>query len=355
LSSLSKNVAFSCASIKVPVVDVKPFLMEAPSQAECKQVAEALHKYGCLIIKDPRVNQAENDRFLDLMEKYFNKRAQEYYQKQNAPDIHPEWSYQVGATPEFKEKAKDHSGHFGEYTAENKPITPNPVPYDAKWRYFWDISTDDSIKKRYPNVVPEDFPEFEEVMSSWGRHMIDGCYTVAQMAAIGLGLDRNIFTQMMNGGEHKLAPTGSDLSRYQPPTTFAGYHYDFNFLTIHGKSRYPGLFAWLRTGEKFSVSVPEGHLLLQAGKQFEYVTGGYINCGFHEVIYTDKVAELKEKAIKEGRIPWRISSTLFSHLRLDVVMQPIDKFATKEAKEKYPPITVADHTAQELKDIMLGQ
>lgn len=23
---------------------------------------------------------------------------------------------------------------------------------------------------------------------------------------------------------------------------------DFNFLTIHGKSRFPGLFAWLRTG-----------------------------------------------------------------------------------------------------------
>lgn len=53
---------------------------------------------------------------------------------------------------------------------------------------------------------------------------------------------------MMNGGEHKLAPTGSDLTRYDTNTIFAGYHYDFNFLTIHGKSRYPGLFAWLRTG-----------------------------------------------------------------------------------------------------------
>ena len=80
------------------------------------------------------------------------------------------------------------------------PTTPTPAPYDAKWRYFWDISTDDSIKKRYPNVVPDDFPEFKEVMSSWGKHMIDGCYTVAQMAAVGLGLDRNTFSQMLNGG-----------------------------------------------------------------------------------------------------------------------------------------------------------
>ena len=61
------------------------------------------------------------------------------------------------------------------------------------------------------------------------------------------------------------------------------------------------------------------------------MTGGYITCGYHEVIYTDKVKQLKEKAIKENRIPWRVSSTLFSHLRLDVEMKPIGKFATPEA------------------------
>jgi len=30
--------------------------------------------------------------------------------------------------------------------------------------------------------------------------MINGCYTVAQMAAIGMGLDRNTFADMLNGG-----------------------------------------------------------------------------------------------------------------------------------------------------------
>lgn len=101
---------------------------------------------------------------------------------------------------------------------------------------------------------------------------------------------------------------------------FSYTYLDFNFLTIHGKSRYPGLFAWLRTGEKISVSVPEGHLLLQAGKEFEILTGGYVTCGFHEVIYTEQTEKAKEKAIKEGRIPWRISSTLFSHIHHDVVL-----------------------------------
>lgn len=68
------------------------------------------------------------------------------------------------------------------------------------------------------------------------------------MTAIGLGLERNVFTKMMKDAPHKLAPTGSDLQKFDVGTAFAGFHYDFNFLTIHGKSRYPGLFAWLKNG-----------------------------------------------------------------------------------------------------------
>lgn len=68
LRNLTKTLLFQNSAIKVPVVDIKSFLTESPSaKSDCKQVAEALHKYGCLIIKDPRVNQAQNDRFLDLL------------------------------------------------------------------------------------------------------------------------------------------------------------------------------------------------------------------------------------------------------------------------------------------------
>lgn len=65
-----------------------------------------------------------------------------------------------------------------------------------------------------------------------------------------------------------LAPTGSDLSKHEREgTVFAGYHYDLNFLTIHGRSRFPGLHIWLRNGQKVEVSVPVGCLLIQAGKE----------------------------------------------------------------------------------------
>ena len=92
--------------------------------------------------------------------------------------------------------------------------------------------------------------------------MINACFTAAEMAALGMGLKKSAFTDLMVGGPHLLAPTGSDLEKYDVGTTFAGFHYDLNFLTVHGKSRYPGLFVWLRNWKKRAVKIPNGCLLL---------------------------------------------------------------------------------------------
>jgi isopenicillin N synthase-like dioxygenase len=67
-----------------------------------------------------------------------------------------------------------------------------------------------------------------------------------------------------------------------------GFHYDLNFITIHGKSRFPGLHIWTREGKKMAVKVPDGCLLIQAGKQLEWLTGGDITAGYHEVVCTEQ-------------------------------------------------------------------
>jgi hypothetical protein len=54
----------------------------------------------------------------------------------------------------------------------------------------------------------------------------------------------------MKGGAHLLAPTGSDLKKNDIGAILAGFHYDIAFLTIHGKSRYPGLYVWTRDNKK---------------------------------------------------------------------------------------------------------
>lgn len=79
---------------------------------------------------------------------------------------------------------------------------------------------------------------------------------------------------------------------------------DLNFLTIHGRSRFPGLYIWLRDGRRAAVKVPEQCLLVQAGKQFEYISGGYVLAGFHEVVVAPSTQRAIEAAKAEGRSCW---------------------------------------------------
>ena len=97
--------------------------------------------------------------------------------------------------------------------------------------------------------------------------MKNGCLVTSEMAAIGLGLEKDFLSRTVINSNFMLSPTAVDLVKNKKGDVLAAYHRDFDLLTIHGKARFPGLFAWLNTGEKFSVSVPEGHLLVQAGKQ----------------------------------------------------------------------------------------
>ena len=113
-------------------------------------------------------------------------------------------------------------------------------------------------------VIPQEIPEWSTVMDAWGYKMLNALNTVSEMAALGFDLPADTFTKRLLYGPHLLAPTGSDYTKFNKEgTVLAGYHYDLNFLTIHGKSRYPGLYIWTKKGKRVAVSVPEGCLLIQ--------------------------------------------------------------------------------------------
>lgn len=180
-------------------------------------------------------------------------------------------------------------------------------------------------------------------------------------------------TNTSNNSPHLLAPTASDLVKYgQKDTILAGFHTDLNFLTIHGRSRYPGLHIWARnTGKRIAVKIPPGnYLLVQAGKQLEHITGGLIKAGFHEVVVNERTVEVIEKRKQQfpNRPLIRISSTFFWHLNSDHDLAPIPKLAKEahrlraeqfdlgrdEGEEKtYPPMKVGELVQEELKHIAL--
>lgn len=66
--------------------------------------------------------------------------------------------------------------------------------------------------------------------------------------------------------------------------------------------------------------------------------------GFHEVIYTERTKEIVQKKLEEKGQDldiWRVSSTLFAHLRYDVSLKPIEELKDRwneNADNKYPDI-----------------
>lgn len=112
-----------------------------------------------------------------------------------------------------------------------------------------------------------------------------------------------------------------------------------------------------------ACKIPDGCLLMQAGIMFEWITGGYVLAGFHEVVYTqatkDAVIRLTKESEARGeqRILWRVSSTLFSHLRYDVDLSPLPEleayYNREEAVKKYFKCTAFEKLVEELKAVNL--
>lgn len=157
---------FSFSSIQVPRVNLSPFLSGSTQLSNCEQILDSFHKYGCVIVDDPRVKPSYNDEFLNMMEKYFHSRAAQLYAGQKVDDVYPEYGFQTGATPEFKELAKPHPEVLNSYTGSNKATTGAKPEYDAKWRYFWRIGERPVGERSYdpPKCIPKDFPDFEMKM-----------------------------------------------------------------------------------------------------------------------------------------------------------------------------------------------
>ena len=131
-----------------------------PSEAaleECRKVSECFHRFGICLIRDPRVNMQDNDEYIDLMEEYFADVGERFYRGEQIDDFKPECHYQVGATPENLEKARDHSERLSalNLAPEDTPMSPLEPVLDAKWRFMHKIGERPAgAEENSPAVIP---------------------------------------------------------------------------------------------------------------------------------------------------------------------------------------------------------
>lgn len=192
---------------------------------------DSFYRTSALIVKDPRVGIEDNDEFLQLMEQYFDQETEA-----KKKDVRPQFHFQVGATPELTELPRDHSDVIEKMSDETKPLIPEGK--DPKWRFFWRAGerppNTEYEELNMPQVIPESFPNWENVMNKWSNLMLNAVYVVSEMLAVGLGLEKDTFTKRMKYAPHLLAPTGSDLSKYgNIDTVLAGFHTDLYVPPLH--------------------------------------------------------------------------------------------------------------------------
>jgi isopenicillin N synthase-like dioxygenase len=320
-------------------------------------IAACLARTSCLVVRDPRVAPGLDAAFLDLMEEYFSQPD-----AVKSEDARPECAYQVGSTPAGVERPRvlRDAALRAAAAARPAPHAPTlPTGADVKWRFFWRLGARPAATRfaelNAAAVVPAAFAErWAPALDAWGGAALAAARTVAEAAARGFGLPPDAFTRLMEGGPHLLAPTGADLAKHGAPgTVIAGYHYDLNFLSVHGRSRFPGLAIWLRDGRRVPVRVPPGCLLVQAGRQMEHLTGGAVAAGFHEVVSTEETAAAAAAAAAAGRPAWRVSSTVFTQIASDAVLAPLGRFATPAAAAAFPPTAAGAQVRAELEAICL--
>jgi isopenicillin N synthase-like dioxygenase len=351
--------------IELPVINLRDLVEGRRNSgviSQAEQAAHEMHRRGLVVVYDPRFSIEGRSDFFAMLQAYYAQDPEVI-----ARDVRRYPDRVVGVAMMHTEKGRNHSARIADYPEHHRPYTTADDCERGDPKYRW------HHRAIHPNVraelagtpalqamlddqlVPVGFEDrWRRIMDQRSTLLIQTIFDASRLVAIGLGLPEDVFVETMQHGTNLFAPTGSDLSTFQPDDVMASFHYDFGQWTGHDSASHGGLIAWTRDGKPIRVEVPHGCVLIQAGKEAEILTGGYIQAGFHEVIATDEAIAQARTDKAEGRSPIRIAGPLFAQSGPGVVLSPRGRFATDERLGAYPPILSERHQADEIAANNLG-
>jgi hypothetical protein len=334
--------------IRSTVEFIEPLTLDPKDPAACEALTQTLRTYGLALVRTPEFSPAIRSQFLDQMLDYLTSclaiRDGRLIIDIPADDLRPDLGYQYGPTPIGEETAlcaqEDNHERCKAFVdrldPKFKPVTvPGSAYPDRKGRFMAHLVTyrDENPPADHPpvgrlstdpattvaedpqNIIPgylaaDARDRFVETMNAFGMMMLNPLFAISRMLATGLGVDPDYFVRLMHDGHHKVAPTFASFYQDRSPQTIqAALHEDIDVFAIHAQGTHSGLFVYTETGERLRVSVPEGCLLVQAGRQLylrmrSMVRAGEIDVepiqpGWHEVLVTDDALEKAMPAIEQ--------------------------------------------------------
>jgi len=128
--------------IKVPSIDLSRYLAQEQGwESDCREVADVLHRFGLVYVRDSRVSAAENQGFIDMMEQYFALRSQQYDSGLKNVDVISS-DRPIGLEKRYGNKFISYRAEKDKLKPPHQSLTPYEPTPDPTWRLRWILDSE---------------------------------------------------------------------------------------------------------------------------------------------------------------------------------------------------------------------
>ena len=307
---------------RIPIIDIAPLVMPDRNTKLIREtgdeIREACRSVGFFYIKNHQIPQSHIDSLISLVHAFFNL--------------------------SLEEKMKIHiskSDIYRGYTPLGKELTNDKYDWHECVDFGLDLESNDSDINNGKNLVgpnqwPEDQHNFKKALENHWKLMIVLGRRITQGLSISLGLPKNYFSSFINKSHSYMR-----VSNYPPLENKKnidhgiGSHIDYGFLTILLQDNISGLEIKNSNNEWFSAPIIPDTFLINIGHMIQRWTNDYYRATIHRVVSP------KDKA--------RCSIPFFFEPNFDTVVEPLEKFCSKDNPARYKPIHFGNYLERTFK------
>jgi len=192
-----------------------------------------------------------------------------------------------------------------------------------------------------PNIWPERPERFREVTSRYFAEVSDLSRTLLDVAALGLGVDRDVFASATDRSVETLKCNWyvrhTDELGLEPDQMGLGAHTDYGILTVLLADPVPGLQVIGPDGEWRDVLPLEDGFVVNVGDALAVWTNDLWTSTIHRVVPG-----------LPGAVQRR-SFAFFQDGNLDAVIECLPSCRSEERPPRYPPITLGRHLQDKIR------
>ena len=321
---------------------------------EANLLRDYIHKFGFAFIDTEWYNEEDVTKAQNLVKQY-------HLHRENHPEL-----AKKDERPEYEYRRGRFEGSIYEVKDSNAYVYSNPIlkKFFAKIQkgndIFGDLGALDDhrgltvayrnedlkkdpnfIAKNYPkNIDIPDFPELGPSTEKVALTLEKTGECVLDALSLSLGLEeKDSLKNFTKYGDYYMQNLCT-FNIHKKPVGHVMHklHFDRDLITVHTRSNYPCLVVYTTEDEarRIIAKPPPGALLVQAGLQLEWLSGGYFASGLHEVIVTEEAKEKATENVANGGDGHRITQTLFIRAENNIIVGPYDKIKDFHLGN-YPP------------------